>query len=153
MAGMPPPIRTALVDKDGNVTKVWGEYFRALADDASNAIATDTLIGASSQSASIGLTDLITSPAAGLYRVTWRVRIAQAATTSSSVLVTVTTTDGSVTSQESSAALTSNLVGGVRSGVFLVKTDAGAPIAYSTTYASVGTTPMLYDLDLVAEAL
>jgi hypothetical protein len=106
------------------------------------------------QDAAIVATDLISSPTAGLYRVSWRLRVMQAASTSSSVQLTITTTDGGVTCAEASAALTTNTTNTPLQGPpMVVKSDAGAPITYETAYASVGGVDMLYGLDITVELL
>lgn len=109
----------------------------------------------SAQDASIPPTTLaVGSVASGSYRVSWFARIAQAATVSSALTVTFTWTapDGSILSG-SGAALTTNTNTSSQSGSIVVSVKGDTPITYSTTYASIGATPMLYALTILAEFL
>jgi hypothetical protein len=86
---------------------------------------------------------------AGTYQVTWTVRITQPASTSSSLQVSVGYSDGGIPVTDTGPAVTGNLVTTVASGVFTVVSDAASPVTFSTTYASVGVTPMQYKLTVV----
>ena len=106
------------------------------------------------QSASIGLTAIPTNTlSAGVYRVSYYVRVTQAAGTSSSIIVTLSWTDGGVSCGMSSAALTGNLTSTVGTGTAVTEIDASSPISYSTTYASVGAPVMKYKLTVILETL
>lgn len=106
----------------------------------------------SASGASIGATTLIAAANAGLYRVSWWLRITQAASVSSSVTVTLGTTDGGVACTLSGPALTANNVALPQGESRIIRADGAALISYSTTYVSVGT-PALYDLEILVEAL
>jgi hypothetical protein len=104
------------------------------------------------QGAPIGPTPLpIGNLQAGLYRVSWYLRITQAASSSSSVTVTIGWNDGGPL-QLSGAPVTGNTTATVQSGMFFIHITA-APITYSTAYASVGATPMQYALLLALESV
>ena len=104
------------------------------------------------KAASIGTTPIpMTAVQPGLYRVSWYLRITQAATVSSSIQVTLGWTDGAINCTRSGAAVTGNTTNTTQSGSELIRIDGVTPINYSTTYASVGATPMQYRLDLVVE--
>lgn len=155
-----PPVQTDFIDLDPRtgrptwkVTKIWENWLRSLVTRAQAAGNIVAQIAAVAQAASIALTPLIASPSAATYRVTYRFRVTQAATTSSSLTFTVTTTDGAIVCTNPSAAYALNLTNQPQTGSFLVRSDAGAPISYSTIYASVGATPMQYSLDVTCEAL
>jgi hypothetical protein len=105
------------------------------------------------QQASIPLTALVGLPSTGVYRISWRIRVTQAATTSSSIQLVITTTEGGVVCTQQSAAYTGNATNAPQSGLFVVRPDGDIPIEFSTVYASVGATPMKHDLDLVVESL
>jgi hypothetical protein len=145
-----PGVRQGLDAKKGMLTEPWVDWFRHLTgaiDDAPQHLNTVTL---TTQAASIGATDMSDGAiAAGLYRVTYYARITQAATTSSSLTVTLGWTDGGAGPGFSGAAMTGNTTTTVQSETFMLRTDARAAINYSTTYASVGATPMQYRLDIV----
>ena len=87
---------------------------------------------------------------AGVFRVSWFLRITQAATTSSSVAVTVAFTDG-VSLTVSGAAVTGNTTSTFQQQSVVVRCDANSSLSYSTTYSSVGATPMQYALSVVVE--
>jgi len=158
----PPPLNTSIVEiakgpgiTQGAMTRAFHSWLQSVVNRVqatSYAPPASPPVNLESQNASIGLTSLLAS-ASGLYRVHWRFRVRTAATTSSSLLVTVTTTEGAVTVNQASAAYTGNAVDAPQSGTFIVRADASAPIQYATTYASVGATAMLYDLDLFLESL
>jgi hypothetical protein len=135
------------------MTRDFAEWLRSLTTRVSSSAYSprSSAVGLTAQTTSIGLTTLFPS-ATGLYRVTWRFRLSTAATTSSSLTLTITATDG-VTVTYNTAAYTGNVTNLPQSGVFLVRSDAGTPLSYSTTYASVGGTAMVYELDITLEAL
>ena len=88
MANPPMPARDAMIDEGGIVRRTWQVWFRNLTntvDDAPSRIQTVSLVG---QSASIGTTSIpSTSLTAGLYRVTWYLRITTGQTQTSLVAV------------------------------------------------------------------
>lgn len=155
-----PPLQTPIVEVraapgvfPGQMTKVFADWLRSLVQRAQVAAYALLTVALTGQAASIAATDLAPSAAAGLYRVTYRFRVSTAATTSSSLQFTVTSTEGGVSCTQNSAAYTGNVTTAPQSGSFLVHADASSPISYSTTYASVGATPMAYELDVVLEQL
>ena len=106
------------------------------------------------QMASIGVTPLpLATIPPGLYRVSYRCRVTTPAGVSSSLSVTITWTEGAVVQTETSAALTGNATTTHGVGTVVLRSDANTPISYSTTYASNPGAAMVYDLDLVIEAL
>lgn len=150
----PPPLKDAVIEsaKAPFITKTWATFFRVLADRLQSSAQTQIAIALSAQSASIALTSLVAS-ASGLYRVSYRFRVTSAAAVSSSLQVTITTTSGGVTCTQSSAAYTGNVTNAPQSGSFIVKADPLTPISYNTTYASNPGATMVYELNLVVEAL
>lgn len=137
------------------ITRVWMDWFTAVNTrlDASPATAA-TPVSLTGQGASIPTTAIpIASIAQGVYRVSWYARVTTPATTSSSLIVAITTTDTSATVTQSGAAMISNSTALPASGSFLCYCDRSSLISYSTTYASVGGTSMVYKLLLVAEAV
>lgn len=160
----PIPHRAPVCDVDVNpstgrerntnlMSSTWIQYLLGIKEDLQH---TNTRLRGESlaaQSASLGSTPLpLPALAAGLYRVSYYARITQPATTSSSLIVTIAFTDGSVACFLAGAALATNTSASVQSGTFLIRSDAASPISYSTTYVSVGATPMQYRLDLTVEA-
>lgn len=103
------------------------------------------------QAASIGATTLNVTLAAGLYRVSWVLRVTTPATVSSSIAVTTSYTDEGLGVSQAGPAATGNTALTTQSGSFLAKSDAAAPVTFSTTYASVGGVAMVYKLDVTCE--
>lgn len=154
-----PPLQTPIVELEkrpgtfpGQMTKAFENWLRSLVDRAQVAAYTLKTVALTAQNASIAATTL-EPVASGRYRVSYRVRLSQAATTSSSIQIAVTTTEGGVNCKQLSAAYTGNVTNRPQSGVFLIHSDASSPVTFETTYASVGATPMLYELDVVLEAM
>jgi hypothetical protein len=109
-------------------------------------------VSLTNQSASIGATDFSGGGlSAGLYRLTYYTRITQAATTSSSLTVTLDWQDGGVAPSISGAAITGNTTTTIQSNTVLVRIDGSSPVRYSTTYSSVGATPMKHSLYITLE--
>jgi hypothetical protein len=113
-----------------------------------------------SQSASIGSTSIVGTAPAGIYNVCWVQQITQAATVSSSLLTTIAWNNGSAKNTTlfslNGGALqligdTSNALNSTGGNCIMIYSAANQPITYSTTYASVGATPMLYGLFITAE--
>lgn len=150
------PYRNSLLtETDPNpnwVSRVWQVWFRSLIDAVNAATLGVATVTLAAQSASISTTDALPDTgASGLFRVSWFLRVTQAATTSSSVAVTVGWTDGSVALTSSGAALTGNTTSTYQTGSLLVQADAATALTYSTTYSSTGATAMQYGLSLTAE--
>ena len=154
MANPPMPSRDAMTDEQGIVRRTWQVWFRNLTntvDDAPSRIQTVSLVG---QSASIGTTSIpSTTLTAGLYRVTWYLRISTAAGTSSSVTVTLGWTDDTVTMSVSGAAVTGNTTATSQTQTSLLAVDNASPVTYATTYSSSGSPAMQYALDITLEAV
>jgi hypothetical protein len=102
--------------------------------------------------ASIAATTIYTPSQPATFRVSWAVQVTQAATVSSSIAVTITWTNA-VGQTKAFTANTGNLTTTNDSGSWVIRPDAGLPIKYATTYASVGGTSMAYTLDVVVEQL
>lgn len=132
------------------------DWYKALYERDTRLQAASPVLGTptniSAQSASVG-TSSLTLPALsrGIYRISWYVRITQAATVSSSLTVTIGWTETAITLTASGAAITGNTVTTTQSGSLLLVTDPSAPITYATTYVSVGATPMIYRLAVACE--
>lgn len=146
--GIPDP-------QEGMVSTPWVEYMtrsdQILAQSPNRLNSVGPL---TAQAASIGATDFSTGGLnAGLYRLSYYARITQAATTSSSLIVTFDWTDTGVATSHSFAAITGNTTATNNGSPDskLIYSDAASPIRYSTTYASVGGTPMQYSLQIVLE--
>ncbi len=133
-------------------TEIWAKHI----DDW---IATDNLkptklhdVKAEAQGASIGATDVSDGTlAAGLYRLSYYMRVTRAASTSSSLQFEVTWTDGGVAQAETFTAITGNTTGTHQFGTMLIRSDKNSPVRYATTYASTGATTMLYALYVTLE--
>lgn len=106
------------------------------------------------QAASLPLTPLpLAQVPPGLYRVSYWFRVTTPGGVSSSLQFSLTWTSGGVVLTSSGVAVTTNTTSSLQFGTLIVRVDADAPISYATTYASAGVPSMVYELDVVAEAL
>lgn len=149
------PARSVLGLLTGGMLRVsedWRRWFQQVKDriDATTPVI-GSVLALTAQAASVAGSVETPTLEAGLYRVSWSVRVTQAATTSSSVAVTIGATVGGVPTTQVGDALTANTVGAVQSGSVLVEADAATAITYATTYASVGATAMAYGLRVSVE--
>lgn len=136
---------------EGRITEPWQDWMTRQAD---------TVNLAAVRINSVQLRDKSTSEAAdfsgggipeGLYRVSYYAQISRAATTSSQLDVLIAWLTNGIAQSFQGAAITGNTLDTHQAEVFMFRSDGGAPIAYSTTYASVGATSMRYDIDIVLE--
>ena len=149
------PFRERLIGLDafaqGILTSPWQVWLRGVTDALNAAPQVQTSVTGTPTGASIGTTTLLADTgSAGVFRVSWFLRTTQAATTSSSVAVTVGFTDG-VALTISGTAVTGNTTTTIQQQSVTVRCDAASAITYSTTYSSVGATPMQYALSVVVE--
>lgn len=87
-----------------------------------------------------------------LVRISWVLRLTQAATVSSSAQLTFAWTDGGQAMSAVQSAVTGNTVTSGQTGTLLVRHDPMTDVTVAMTYASSGATPMTYDLDVISEA-
>ena len=150
----PPPLRSRLVDADGLMTREFNNWLRGLTSAINN---TATLSAAPivlpSLSNSLATSVALPSAPAGVYRLSYVVRVRTPATVSSSIAVSLQWYAAGVLQTYTQPALTTNTTTSVQSGSVLAVVDGGSLIAYSTTYASSGATVMQYDLTVTVEAL
>ena len=155
MANPPMPARDAMTDpQTGLIRRTWQVWLRNLTTTVNDAPVRIQTVSVSGQAASISTTSIpASSLSAGLYRVTWYLRITTAAATSSSVTVSLGWTDDTVTMSLSGAAVTGNTTTTSQTGTALLSVDNASPVTYTTSYTSVGTPAMQYALDLTLEAV
>lgn len=155
-----PPLQEPFEDVDlasqkgnGYFNRLWINWFNTVWTALVQGSAVIKRLTKTDQSAAIAATALgLGTLAAGLYRVSWHLRVTQAASVSSSLTVSVNHTAGGISCTQTAPAWTTNNTGQPQSGSVLVKVDASSPVLYAVAYASVGT-PMHYELDLVVEAV
>jgi hypothetical protein len=138
--------------KTGWIQRVWADWLRAVAQrvDASPfRVQTVSLTaqGAAIVATSVPITDLV----AGLYRVTYALRITRPGTVSSSATVTLGWTDGTVACSQAFAAVTGNTTAKVQSGTVLMRCDGASSLTYAVVYASAGATAMQFQIDVTVE--
>lgn len=160
----PVPIRQVAVTQDGApvtanlaaewrllFTQPWVKWFeaiRSLFDQTFGQVAKSDL---AAQGAAVTTTPVLANAVAGLYRVTYYVRVSRAASTSSSVQVTLGWTDGGVAQTFVGTALTGNTTATQESRSVLVRADNATNITVAVAYASVGATSMLYEVATLVE--
>jgi hypothetical protein len=150
----PLPHEAPMVDpRTGRIASVWYRYFSVAFLGRLNAAPyVAKSIQRPNQAAAIGATSL-SQGSAGLYRVSWFVRITQAATVSSSLTVTIAHTDGGVNVSQAGAAVGGNTITTLQSGIVMVRADAATAITFAVAYTSAGATPMLYTITVAIETV
>jgi hypothetical protein len=148
----PLPHEAPMVEAPGlTISSVWYRYLSvALVGRVQSSPYVSKVLTKADQAAASAPTALA-SGSAGLYRVSWMLRITQAATVSSAATVTVASTDGGVSVSQSGAPVTGNTPTTVQSGMVLVRSDAGAAITFAVAYTSSGATPMRYTVSVAIE--
>lgn len=106
------------------------------------------------QSAAITTTNIpLPALSAGDYSVAYYARVTTVDGVSSSLTVTLGWTESAVSLTVSGAAMTTDTVTTVQSGVAMIRSDGGTPITYAAAYASNTPAKMKYRLDVVVSAL
>lgn len=137
---------------EGLCTDVWIKYLQNREDAISAAPQRNASTSALTQSASIGATSIPSGTLnAGIYRSTFYATVTTPGTTSSSLSVTFSWTDHGQAKSITSTAYTGNSITEATTAAALFYSDAGTPVTYATTYASVGATAMVYDIYVVLE--
>ena len=132
----------------------WQKWFGSLVGGFLKTPTREARVTLEAQAASLGVTALpLASIPAGIYRVSYYARITTPATVSSSLIVTISHTDRTIALTQSASAITGNTITTTQFGTLVLRVDRNSPVSYSTTYASVGATPMAYALDLAIEQL
>jgi hypothetical protein len=150
----PPPLRSQLVDKAGLMTREFNTWLRGLTSALNNTATLSTApIVLTGLSASLATSIALPAAPAGVYRLSYLVRVRTPATVSSSIAVILQWKANGVTQTLSQPALTSNTTTSIQSTSILAVVDGGSVITYSTVYASSGGTVMQYDLTVTVEAL
>lgn len=90
---------------------------------------------------------------AELVRLSWVLRIHQAATTSSVVSVVVVWKVDGVTMTSTIAVEAGNTTTSSQHGTLLIRRDPNTPLRATAAYTSVGATAMTFDLDILTEPL
>lgn len=150
----PPYYEPPLEGRPERISKNWYNWLdtlRGRVDDSPQAVETVTLPVTSH--AAISATPILVTLTAGLYRVSWYLRITTAAGTSSSVTVTIGWTETAVPLTFSGPAVTGNTTSTVQSQTFLLRSDGAAPITYAVAYASNPAGIATYRLDVVVESV
>lgn len=142
-----PPILDQMLDptKGLRLTDAWRNWFGRLPEFLGSIPALLNNVVLTGQTTSLSATDFAnTLLLPGEYRASYQVQITTAATTSSSIQVVFTWVDGGVTQTAYGNTLIGNTVTTGESGSILIHVDKSAAVQYSTTYASVGATAMVY---------
>lgn len=150
----PPPFQTPIADRRGQMEAAWSNWLLlALLKRLEAATYALVTVALTDQAASIGTTALIPAAQAGRYRVSWYVRVTQAAAVSSDFTVTITSTDGTIPVSQSGATEAGNTTATVQSGSVIVRADSGSPVSYAVAYNSVGAPAMAFAIDVVVESI
>jgi hypothetical protein len=159
-----PPLQDSVIELDGSpdrkkpffMAKPWILWFTddlaARAQQSISQLATATVPNATDNgSADIPTRSAYLVTQAGRYRVTYTLRITQAATVSSDATVTLSWVRQGVTVIWTGATDTDNVTNKVQTETVLAQADAQTDITYAVVRHSTGATPMHFELDLLIE--
>jgi hypothetical protein len=152
-----PPLQTPLIDSDqqgtltGYITTVWNLFLLSITTRLQQGVLALKVTSRTGLSAAIVTAAALTTTSAGLYRVSYVIRVTQAATTSSSLTVTLGWVRSGVPITQAFAAIAGNTVTTYQSTALVVKADALTDLTYAVAYASVGATPMKFEIDVTVE--
>jgi hypothetical protein len=152
LGNAPAPVLDPIAGQGGTLTLPWLMYFSRMPATLYAIPSRLNAVALGGQGASITATSF--SPgvlAAGLYRVSYYVRVTTAAGVSSGLIVTFGWTDGGIACSLASADMTGNTTATNQSGSSIIRIDKGSSITYATTYASNAAGVMRYQLDVVLE--
>lgn len=132
----------------------WLRYWLAVSADVDEKPARKASVSRTAQTASIATTaiPLDTTPP-GIWRVSYRFRVTTPAGVSSTLSFTLSWTEGGVAQTETSAAATGNTTGTHQFGTLVIRIGNATAISFATTYASNPVGAMVYNLDVIVEAL
>ncbi len=156
---MPKPLvvprnEAVTIPKTWIMTRLWQTLLDNLVAQLQASAGVEGTDHLTAQSASLPATAITAPIVGGLYRISFQLRVTQAATVSSSATVTVSWVGGGNTFTVSFDAVTGNTLGTQQSrDLPCIAVDADSEIEYSVAYVSVGPTPMIYALDWVLELL
>lgn len=155
MAALLPgaPVRNPLAVRQGYVAPIWETWLRTLWNALNRTPQVLVSQTWTAQAVRIATTTVLVAPVTGLYRLSYVVRVTQAATTSSSLQVTLGWTDGGQALTMLGESLIGNTVTTSETLSVLVRADAKTALTVAASYSSGGTTPMQFGLSVVAEAL
>lgn len=140
--------------QEGMATRSWIEWLTNQSAIQASSPRRVSYVELQDKAASVAATDISDGGLeAGFYRVSYYATISQAATTSCSLVVALDWTDRSAVKTLTGTAVTTNSTATVQVGGGLIRIDSNSPVRYTTTYGSVGATPMQYDLVITLERL
>lgn len=144
-----PEYRNRPDPQEGQVTKVWADYFAHqvdLGEKFPGRVANVELMG---QTDAKGSTDMTGGTlTTGLYRVSYYMPVVTAGGLGDTIQLTIDWQDGGVTRTRTGASVDGTSTASYDSDVFLIRSDAGAPVRYSTVF---GAGPVGYDLHITLE--
>lgn len=151
----PAPYSTALITKTGVMARNWVSWLTValLPRLSATPLVTKPAVELLNQHDAIGVTDLLAGATAGIYRISWHLRITTVDGVSSSVTVRIHAVEGGAAITQSGAALNSDTLNAVQSGTVIATVDAGSLLSYSTLYASNTPNAAGYALAIVVERI
>ena len=131
----------------------WQKWFGSLVGGFVKTPTKEAKVNLTGQAASIGATALpLGSIPAGIYRVSYYVRVTTPDSTSLSLTMTFAFTDRAVSQSQSAAAMTGNTITTLQFGTLIVRVDRNTPVTYAVTYTA-GTGDGRFALDVAIEQL
>ena len=151
------PLLSALVTTTSHATEAFSRWLTALqvaVNRCAAIVSSDGTVSLTAQTAAIAATTIpILTVTAGLYRVSYTLRVTTAAGVTSSVQLTIGWTAGTVAQTEVGANVNGNTTASHDEGCFLLRADNATTLTYSTAYASNAANAMNYSLDIRVEQL
>lgn len=149
-----PDPQTGQDKSTGYISDDWQNWLNTLVSRVNQSPQRMVSVRLVAQTGALALTPLpMPALSAGLYRVTYYARVQQSATVSSSLAITLRWTDGTAPCSKAFAAIVNNDITLPDSQSWEMRIDQNAPIEYSTAFASIGATPMTYNLDFTVELI
>ena len=148
------PRANVVIDAAKRLNVYWDRWLQTIVTAlnlTAQQIGTVTLTG---QHATIATTAIPTPTlTAGLYRLSYTMRVTTVGSVSSSLTPTFGWTSGGVACSQAGAALTGNLTTSQQNGTLVLKVDAGTTVSYALLYASNAADSMLFTVDIRLAAL
>ena len=151
----PVPVRSPVLGLNGVLHREIVNFLQTLRTLLSRVIVRIGSTSLTAQDATIATT-AIDAPSLiqnVLHRVSYSLRITQAATVSSSATVTLGWTTNSVSCTQAFTAVTGNTTATQQSASIVIFPDAATSVTFGVVYASVGATSMTYALDVLLDVL
>jgi hypothetical protein len=155
METAPLNAREPMVDASFRPSKTFIEWATSLLAGLGTAPSLVHHVAVTGKTAAIGTTSIPTGTlSAGVYRLSWQLRITSAAGVSSAIQITLGWTSHSVAHTYVGTTVNGNTTATHESAPpLLIAVDAGSPVTYAISYASNPASAAVYAADVILEAV